>query len=93
MKAPRFPLIITFVTSKEDTSGIIQVMPLSASPQLWKPQAKKHTSFSIIHKSEKSLISCWITDVRSVLRLDYNYQGPVSMFWIGRVSLCEYKPN
>ena len=47
MKAPRFPLVITFVTSKEEMSGIIQVMPLSASLQLWKPQAKKHTSFSM----------------------------------------------
>ena len=25
----------------------------------------------VIHKSEKSLMSCWITDVRSVLRLDH----------------------
>ena len=47
MKAPRFPLVITFVTSKEETSGIIQVMPLSTSLQPWKPQAKKHTSFSM----------------------------------------------
>ena len=47
MKAPRFPLVITFVTSKEEMSGIFQAMPLSASLQLWKPQAKKHTSFSM----------------------------------------------
>ena len=46
----------------------------------------------IIHKSEKSLVSCWITDVRSVLRLDHiRDQG--ACFWIGCVSLCEYKPN
>ena len=25
----------------------------------------------VIHKSEKSLMSCWITDVRAVLRLDH----------------------
>ena len=30
----------------------------------------------VIDKSEKSLMSCWITDVRSVLRLQQHFISP-----------------